>query len=41
MRRYLVVANQTLLGEPLPARVQECLDAGPCQSHPGVARAAA
>ena len=33
MRRYLVVANQTLLGEPLLARVQGCLDAGPCQFH--------
>jgi hypothetical protein len=28
MRRYLVVANQTLLGGPLMARVQECLAAG-------------
>jgi len=33
MRRYLVVANQTLLGGPLLGRVQECLAAGPCQFH--------
>ncbi len=33
MRRYLVVANQTLLGGPLLARVQQCLAAGPCQFH--------
>ena len=33
MRRYLVVANQTLLGDPLLARIRECLAAGPCQFH--------
>lgn len=33
MRRYLVVANQTLLGDPLLGRIQECLAAGPCQFH--------
>ena len=35
MRRYLVVASQTLLGEPLLARAQGCL----CDQ--AVARAAA
>jgi hypothetical protein len=29
MRRYLVVANQTLGGEHLMARIRECLSAGP------------
>ena len=29
MRRYLVVANQTLGGEHLEAKVRECLAAGP------------
>jgi hypothetical protein len=33
MRRYLVVANQTLLGDPLLARIRECLAAGPSQFH--------
>ena len=33
MRRYLVVANQTLLGDRLLSRVGECLAAGPCQFH--------
>ena len=33
MRRYLIVANQTLLGEPLLGRVRECLAAGPCSFH--------
>jgi hypothetical protein len=33
MRRYLVVANQTLLGDPLLARIHECLVAGPCEFH--------
>ena len=33
MRRYLIVANQTLLGDPLLARVRECLAAGPCEFH--------
>jgi len=29
MRRYLVVANQTLSGEHLVARIRDCLRAGP------------
>lgn len=33
MRRYLVVANQTLGGEHLMAKVRECLAAGPCEFH--------
>ena len=33
MRRYLVVANRTLLGDPLLARIKECLAVGPCQFH--------
>ena len=33
MRRYLVVANQTLLGDQLLTRVKECLASGPCQFH--------
>ena len=33
MRRYLVVANKTLLGDPLLATVRACLAAGPCQFH--------
>jgi hypothetical protein len=33
VRRYLIVANQTLLGAPLLARVKECLAAGPCEFH--------
>jgi hypothetical protein len=33
VRRYLIVANQTLLGDPLFARVKECLAAGPCEFH--------
>lgn len=33
MRRYLIVANRTLLGDPLLARVRHCLEAGPCQFH--------
>jgi hypothetical protein len=33
MRRYLIVANQTLLGEALLARVRDCLAAGPCEFH--------
>ncbi len=33
MRRYLIVANRTLLGAPLLARVKECLAAGPCEFH--------
>jgi len=31
MRHYLVVANQTLVGEPLVAKVQELMAAGPCR----------
>ena len=30
MRRYLVVANQTLAADQLERRVRECLAAGPC-----------
>jgi hypothetical protein len=33
MRRYLVVANQTLGGEHLIERVRECLASGPCRFH--------
>ena len=33
MRRYLVVANQTLLSDPLVAKIGECLAAGPCRFH--------
>ncbi len=33
MRRYLVVANQTLLGDPLLGRIRECLAGGPCHFH--------
>lgn len=33
MRRYLIVANQTLLGEPLLGRIRQCLASGPCQFH--------
>ena len=33
MRRYLVVANQTLGGEQLTARLAECMDAGPCRFY--------
>jgi hypothetical protein len=33
VRSYLVVANQTLGGEHLTAKVQECLAAGPCRFH--------
>jgi len=33
MRRYLVVANRTLGGAHLTAKVRECLAAGPCQFH--------
>ena len=33
MHRYLVVANQTRLGDPLLARIEECLAKGPCQFH--------
>jgi hypothetical protein len=33
MRRYLVVANRTLGGGHLLAKVRECLVAGPCEFH--------
>ena len=33
MRRYLVVANQTLLGDPLLGQITERISAGPCQFH--------
>jgi hypothetical protein len=33
MRRYLVVANQTLGGEHLTDKVRECLAEGPCQFY--------
>lgn len=33
MRRYLVVANQTLGGEHLIERVRQCLAGGPCRFH--------
>jgi nucleotide-binding universal stress UspA family protein len=31
MRRYLIVANQTLGGEQLTAKLDECMRAGPCR----------
>ena len=33
MRRYLVVANQTLAGPALEGRIRACLAAGPCRFH--------
>ena len=33
MRRYLVVANQTLGGDQLTAKLAECMDAGPCRFY--------
>jgi nucleotide-binding universal stress UspA family protein len=33
MRRYLVVANQTLGGEQLTAKLAECMEAGPCRFY--------
>jgi len=33
MRRYLVVANQTLGGEQLTAKLSECMNAGPCRFY--------
>ena len=33
MRRYLVVANQTLLGDPLLGRIADCIASGPCHFH--------
>jgi hypothetical protein len=31
MRRYLIVANQTLGGDQLAAKIAECMKAGPCR----------
>jgi hypothetical protein len=33
MRRYLVVANQTLGGPELVGKLDECVAAGPCRFH--------
>ena len=33
MRRYLIVANQTLGGEQLTAKLTECMIAGPCRFY--------
>jgi hypothetical protein len=33
MRRYLVVANQTLAGDPLVSRIRELARAAPCSFH--------
>lgn len=33
MRRYLIVANQTLLADPLLETVRGCLAAGPCSLY--------
>ncbi len=33
MRHYLVVANQTLAGQPLADKVTELMAAGPCRFH--------
>ena len=33
MRRYLIVANQTLGGEQLSANLAECMRAGPCRFY--------
>ena len=33
MRRYLIVANQTLGGEQLTAKLAECMNAGPCRFY--------
>jgi nucleotide-binding universal stress UspA family protein len=33
MRRYLVVANQTLGGEQFTAKLAECMSAGPCRFY--------
>jgi nucleotide-binding universal stress UspA family protein len=33
MRRYLVVANQTLGGPELAGKLDECVAAGPCRFH--------
>ena len=33
MRRYLIVANQTLGGEQLTAKITECVNGGPCRFY--------
>jgi hypothetical protein len=33
MRRYLIVANQTLGGEQLTAKLTECMTTGPCRFY--------
>jgi hypothetical protein len=33
MRRYLIVANQTLGGEQLTTKIAECMQAGPCRFY--------
>jgi hypothetical protein len=33
MRRYLIVANQTLGGEQLTAKLADCIRAGPCRLY--------
>ncbi|MGH9224790.1 MAG: hypothetical protein ACRD2W_13670 [Acidimicrobiales bacterium] len=33
MRRYLIVANQTLGGQPLADKVRELMAGGPCRFH--------
>jgi hypothetical protein len=33
MRRYFVVANQTLGGEELTEKIREAMDGGPCSFH--------
>jgi hypothetical protein len=33
MRRYLIVANQTLGGEQLIAKIAESMNAGPCRFY--------
>ena len=33
MRRYLVVANQTLGGEALAEKIRDCLGEGPCEFY--------
>jgi hypothetical protein len=33
MRRYLIVANQTLGGEQLTAKIADCVRAGPCRLY--------
>ena len=33
MRRYLIMANQTLGGDQLTAKLTECMSAGPCRFY--------